>query len=158
MKLWNPQIVFSVLFIALVSSTVSAERKKVPDLQVYVYVSDGSFSCSWCDKFKAEVLSNWKKQGWPIGTGKTNHIRIIPCVSGPVPYFEIYRKGERTAKHAGYLDRAAFRAFTAKHLPEWYEKEKREAEQESRKPEQKLIGTPTPPKYWNYKSQLLLGN
>ncbi len=152
MNLRLAQIVLPMLLVAIgPGSMFSAEQAKTPELQVFVYVSDGSFSCSWCDKFKAEVLSNWKKQGWPIGTGKTNHIRIIPCVSGPVPYFEIYRKGEITAKHTGFLDRAGFRKFTAKYIPEWYEREKQE-EQKPEKPK------PSAPKYWNYKSQLLLGN
>ena len=153
MNLRLAQIVLSLLFIVSMDSRISAGQRKTPEYQVYVYVSDGSFLCPWCDRFKSEVLADWKKKGWPIGTGKSNHIRMIPCVSGPVPYFEIYRKGELTAKHTGFLDRAEFRAFTEKYIPEWYQREKRETSK------QKLLGTTTPPpKYWNYQSRLLLGD
>lgn len=149
MRIKQAGIQFSVLtivFYAMVGFACAADEKP-PELQVVVFVSDGSFSCHWCDKFKEEAEAAWKKQGWPVGEKETDSIRVIPRATGPVPIIKIVRKGKVVASHEGYSDYYKFNRFVKKYIPEWWEA-----------PKQPVKTNKAVPKAWDYDTELLLGD
>jgi len=104
------------------------ENSSLPRGHVVMETAEWCEPCQW---FEREVIPALRCDGWKVGTGEGNHLRIQRVQSGTVPRFVITRDGTIVASHVGVLSHRQFVNWVRGHF-EGFVTESTEVTPESR--------------------------